>query len=281
MRIAVLIQLGIATSQFFGFNAVAYFFGLFFPIKEYLPNHLVGSLGNRNYLAVYMAMTIPMFIGWHKGIVLPFIALYLILSPSPASLAAILGGAFYFSYTRWGKPKEILFSLGLATVFSGMFTAIYVLSTGYHLWEFQALPRQLHLFFTTGNASNDVFQGDLGRFGMWITAASLMVKTIPGTILGFGPGAYWGRDYPLHSEYVMTLFYFGLIGLFMVLGYIYTTWRFLWQSKNVVLMTAFMIICIDCVANFPFEIATTGFMGMIILGLIERERINYAKLQDF
>ena len=39
-----------------------------------------------------------------------------------------------------------------------------------------------------------------------------------------------------------------------------------------VLLTSFLIICLDMIGNFPAEIASTAFMIIIVCGLIERER---------
>jgi len=280
IRIAIIMQVAISISQFLGFNPIAWILSQFIQVRQLTPTHLVGSIGNRNYLAAFVAFSIPMFIywkqlnifGWRMGAFLPFVAFMLIVCPSPGTVAAILGVTFYAAYSRTQSPGGIIPCLLIALIGAAGFTAVYVLYTGNHLNEFQALPGQLSQFFSQGKVDFDVFQGDLGRIGMWLMALGHLISSVPGMIFGFGPGAFWGREYPLHSEYMAVWFYYGLIGLFLMLGYLWSTWKFLWKSKDITLMTCFLIIFVEIGANHSFEIATTGMLGVIILGLIERER---------
>ena len=109
---------------------------------------------------------------------------------------------------------------------------------------------------------------------MWLTALGKLITSWPAMIFGFGPGAHWGKAYNLHNDYMSMWFSFGLVGLTMMIGYIYTTIRQLAKSKNMILLTSFIIICLDMTGNFPIHIATTAFLIIIICGLIERERLN-------
>jgi hypothetical protein len=280
IRIAVITQIIIAAPQHFKINPFVQLVGLFTPIVEKLPGHLVGTLGNRNYLAAFIAFSIPFFIGWrtfkigkvtvNPALIVIFIFLGFCLSPG--TLAAIMGMAFLLSYkfTFWKR----MITLSAASKVATIYAAIYILSTGYHLNEFQALPEQLRQIWATGKFNLDPFQGDVGRFAMWMTAISQLLTSWKTMVFGFGPAAAWGREYPIHGQYISVWFQYGLIGLAIVMGYIYTTFRFLDKGKHLILLTAVVIICLDMVANFPAEIATTSFMILIICGLIERERIK-------
>jgi len=155
-----------------------------------------------------------------------------------------------------------------------VYTAFYVLSTGNHLWEFQQLPEQLRTLMDTGLALVNPAQKDIGRFLMWQVAISKLCQHWSLMIFGFGPGAFWGRQYPIHGEYISVWFQWGLVGLAIVAGYIIHTWRFLIKRKDMLLTTSFLIICLDCIGNFPMQIASTGFLALIIMGLIERERLK-------
>jgi hypothetical protein len=274
LRIAVIMQVAISAFQFFGWSPVAWLFSFVIQVKQLLPHHLVGSIGNRNYLAAFAAFALPMFFIWRSGIFLPVLALLFLFCPSPATLAAIIGAAFWIAYRKTQAPGKILVYLSGAVLAGAGFTVLYVLTTGYHLNEFKDLPGQLGQFFSQGRVDFSPTQGDLGRFGMWLTALGHLISTPFGMVLGFGPGAFWGREYGLHSMYMATWFYFGLVGLFLLFGYIYTTWKFLWRLKDPILLTSFLIMCLEIVGDHSFEIATSGMMGVIILGLIERERLN-------
>jgi hypothetical protein len=78
----------------------------------------------------------------------------------------------------------------------------------------------------------------------------------------------------MHSQYMSVWFQFGLIGLGLMLGYIYSAYRYLSRSGNLILLTALVIAALDMIANFTGEIVSTAFMLVIIGGLIERKRLT-------
>jgi O-antigen ligase len=108
---------------------------------------------------------------------------------------------------------------------------------------------------------------------MWMLAGSKLLADPLALVFGFGPGAFWGRNYPLHSEYVSTLHQFGLIGITLMFGYIITTFRALVRRKDTVMLAAFVIIGLDMVGDFPVEVVTTAFLIIIVCALIERDRL--------
>jgi hypothetical protein len=280
IRIAVIIQILIAIPQHFKYNFFMIVMSYFVPVAEKLPGHLVGSLGNRNYLAAFIAFSVPMFIGWRtfkigKWSINPaLIAIFIFLGfcLSPGTLAAICGVGFLLSYNLpfWKR----LIALSVVSKICVAYAAAYILTTGYHLNEFQALPGQLREFWDTGKFTLNPFLGDVGRFAMWMTAFSQLITKWYTVVLGFGPASAWGRDYPIHGQYFSVWFQFGIIGLGLMLGYIYTTYRFLSKEKHLILLTSFVIICLDMIANFPGQIAPTAFLMVVIGGLIERKRLN-------
>ncbi len=280
IRIAVIVQILLSIPQPFGFNPTMMMLGLFTSVVEKLPGHLVGTLGNRNYLAAFIAISIPFFIGWRtfkiKGIsvnpAIICIMIFLGFCLSPGTLAAIIGLGFLFSFNL--PILKRLVALSAAMKVAVIFAVCYVFYTGNHLNEFTDLPRQLKEFLTTGNITVDPFQADVGRFAMWMMAISHLLKSWVFMVFGFGPSSFWGREYPIHGEYVSIWFQYGLIGLALMLGYIVTTYRFLAARKELLLLTSLVILCLDMVGNFPMEIATTAFLAIILAGLIERKRLK-------
>jgi hypothetical protein len=285
IRIAVLLQIAIAIPQYLGFNPVSWVLSLAVDTKEVQPGHLTGTIGNRNFLAAFIAISVPMFIGWRsftREIPAPswlkrpsswkirinpwlvIIAAVLFLAPSPGSLAAIIGLAVYF---RLGWKYAVL-----AIVVAIGFAAYYIVGMGVHLEEFKALPQQITELIQKGEISVDSGQHDLGRFGMWMVALGKLFTSWESVIFGFGPGATFGRRYPLHNEYMSMWFEFGLVGLTLMAGYIVTTIKGLVRAANPVLLTSFAIACLDMMGNYPMQIAPTAFLIIIVCGLIERER---------
>jgi len=280
IRIAVIIQIAISIPQAWGWNPVMELLSLVTTVREKLPGHLVGSLGNRNYLAAFIAMSVPFFIGWRtmkigKLTINPaLIVIFAFLGAcvSPGTVAAMAGLGFYLTFNY--SLKKRLIALSLISKVCVLYIMGYVLLTGNHLWEFQELPGQIRQFISTGNFQPDPFRDDIGRFQMWMMATSNLLHSWNLMVFGFGPAAAWGRNYPIHGQYISVWFHYGLVGLFFMLGYIVTTWRYLAKKKELALLTAFLIMCLDMVGNFPAGIATTAFMMIVICGLIERKRIN-------
>jgi hypothetical protein len=280
IRAAVIIQMIIAIPQAWGWSPVSELLGMFTTVKEKSPGHLVGTLGNRNYLAAFIAMAVPFFIGWRtfriwRVTVNPaLIVIFAFLGAcfSPGTLAAIMGMGFLMTYNLplW---KRII-GLSAASKVAVIFAAFYIFSTGNHLNEFQAFAGQFKELWSTGKVTLDPFQGDIGRFAMWMTAYSKLTASWNVMILGYGPAAFWGREYPMHSQYMSVWFQFGLIGLGLMLGYIYSAYRYLSRSGNLILLTALVIAALDMIANFTGEIVSTAFMLVIIGGLIERKRLT-------
>lgn len=283
IRIVVLIQVVIGILQYFGLNLVVEVLSYFTKVRADLP-HITGSLGNRNFMAAFVAMSLPVFANWKaveiKGVNVAVIALlaFLCLCLSPGTLAAIIGITVYYCYSRKLKhsPLYILLSVVVAVGFAGG----YILITGNHVNDFTLFGKQLEELRLTGNIITESAPGDIGRFGMWMTAAWHLIHYPFAFIFGFGPGAGWGKPYPLHSEYVSMWFQFGIVGFGMMIAYIVKTGKFLWKSGDATLLSALVIICLDMVGNFPMEVASTAFLIIIIAGLIERDRLRSIEVSE-
>ena len=278
IRTVVIIQAVLGSLQHFGINLVTDFLVQFVPVRADLPTHITGTLGNRNFMAAFIAMSIPMFASWKwaeiKGVNVSVIFLLAVLvgCMSPGTLAAIIGIAIYYTYSR--KIKHGFLYVLLSVVVAVGFAAGYILITGNHLNEFADFAIQWEQLQKTGDVLTDTSPGDIGRFAMWMLAGWQLAHNWFAFIFGFGPGAFWGRHYPLHGQYVSIWFQFGLVGMVLALGYIFTTLKWLWKSGDSVLLAAFAIICLDMAGNFPMEVASTAFLAIIIAGLIERDRLE-------
>ena len=277
IRTVIIIQAVLGTLQYFEIDLVIKIIGLFAPVRSELPGHIVGSIGNRNFLAILIAMSLPMFADWKwpvvKGINISVVLLFaiLLLCMSPGTLAAIIGMTIYYCHKHHVKHWALCI-LGSILV-SIAYAASYVLITGNHSNELLDIVPQFEQLREHGDILTNTAPGDLGRLAMWLLAGWKLAHDGFAFVFGFGPGAFWGRLYPVHSDYVSIFFQFGLIGFSMVASYLFLTLRRLFRSTDSVLFASFCILCIDMVANFPMEVASTGFMALIIAGLIERDRL--------
>jgi len=275
IRIAVVLQIVISVSQYLGFYLWDYLLSSIIVTAQTTENvgPFIGTLGNRDILGCFIGVSLPMFLSWKevkpyqnnliKALTVIVIAI-LLFSPSPGTAAALIGIGVYYSNKGW---KAIVIGF-LASL---IYVTIYAL-TSYHAANIVAAPAQFHGLISNGYA--DPMGDNEGRFWKWMTAASIIFTSPETVIFGSGPGAFWGRKYPLHNEYIQCWFELGLVGLILMLGYVVSTIKFLIKSKDMVLLSAFVIICIDAGANYPMHIATTAFLVCIIAGLIERKQIQ-------
>ena len=190
----------------------------------------IGTLGNPNFLGAYLAISLPFFFrrGWAWFIPVVLLSLYAANAMS-AIAAVIIGAAYYFGGWRGAI-------IGIVPA------GIYYLTIG-------------------GQSLNNE------RYDMWFDAARKVSASWQSLLFGYGQGVTWQIDNQLHSEFVATLFAYGVIGLSAMIGYITTIYR-----GHRILFTAFLILCINMIGNHPLHTVPTAILAVTIIGLIERER---------
>jgi len=179
IRISILVQLSLAWIQYFGFD----------PITFYLDGvksgggTTIGSLGNTNFLAAYVAIGAPFFLsGRWRWFLIPISLMLLVSNTTTAVLSAACGVGAYFGL------KWVVYLFGLSSLFP--------------------------IFLDEG-----VFI-ECPRWGWWSTALQDMVSVPSSLFVGFGPAADTGLKFPLHNEWLEMLYHFGIVGLVLVAGYI-------------------------------------------------------------
>jgi len=101
------------------------------------------------------------------------------------------------------------------------------------------------------------------RLRFWIQCLS----NVKHPIWGHGIGSSWGNIFYLHNEYLQVFWEFGGIALGLVCGYISTVYR-----GNRMLFSALCIAIVNCIGNYPMHLPPSGFLIIIIIGLIERDK---------
>lgn len=190
----------------------------------------VGTLGNQNFLAAFLAISLPFFFRDKWKLCLPIIVFALTITHTTTAIgAAIIGVIFYFYGWKWACagviPAGIIFAI---KYWGSLFTNARV-EYWKNAWESTSHSWQTLLF-------------------------------------GWGPGVTWQSGNTLHSEYVSTLFNFGLVGIIIMVGYICSV-----QKLNRLLLTAFVIACIDMVGNHALHTTPTAVLILVIMALMERE----------
>lgn len=232
--ISALIQAVIGFLQYYGVNLVAVVFSYFVNISAELPTRTpVGTLGNNNFLAAFLAVSLPFFFRRVWLWVLPFVLFSLFLcKTSTAGIAVIVGTVYYI-----GGWKLAVASIGLVSAY-------------FYFFDFA-----------------HIFQGD--RWDFWKDALVKLSGSWKTLVYGFGPGITWQIGNELHNEYVMAVWNYGLVGLTFLLGYIVTVYR-----EHKILFTSFLILCIDAVGNHVLHTVPTAVLAIVIIALIERERLE-------
>jgi hypothetical protein len=238
--VAALAQMALALCQLIGFDPILV--GLQFAFspgqaKSLLPGHLTGSLGNNNFLAAYLAISLPFFFRRNWFYAIPFIAFALYKSNTTSAVVPAILASVYFFHEKLTKRELYL----------GIFGGILVI-LAYAC--FQHTP-----FYENP------------RWKDWIAAIQQMIISPYPVILGMGPGAGWGKGYPMHNEWLQCFHQFGVIGLSLLAGYVLTVYR-----KNKMLFAAFIIAAINMFGNYSIHLAPSAFLIILITGLMEREK---------
>ncbi len=252
--ISALVQASLAWLQILGPDPVEHTVAMLTVwVKEAdLP---VGSTGNPNFLAAYLAISIPFFfrwgrrpergMGWYHGLFI-IIPLMLMLRTSAAVVAAAFGAAFFHRSSKYGI-FIMSFLIGAAAAFL-VFDGVRFWSSGYWI-------------------GND-------RFGWWTICLSQVMDSPGHFLFGRGPGTIWGGYFPVHNDYVTILHQFGLTALWLLLGFIaFANW------KNRILGSVFVAGLVNMLGNYPLHLSPCALNLIIAFGLAERERMT-AVIQD-
>ena len=262
--VAAIIQTATALLQCLGVDIVQKGLSLIAPAKSSIGDRaFVGWLGNPNYLAAFLAMSIPFLFRKWWCFALPLIVSALVLShTSAAAVSAGIGMAAFSAYLYKNEKltgREFMLSLTLASLWVVWYAFLFHPS----IVQVAGSPAAgSPLAGTPAESGANLVRGDI-----WAYALSQVTSTWSGFSLGLGPGAAWKYNYPLHSEWVTLFHQFGVIGIVLAAGYLLTAPR-----KNAYLFPAFIIGIINMAGNATLHIPVTAFLICMIAGLLERER---------
>lgn len=240
--VSALVQAALVVSQGLGYDVVIT------ALKLYKPNifntltrehHvLFGSLGNPNFLAAWLAVTVSFFFRARWKWCIPLIALVLLATKSEIAIISAVAAAAVFS-RKW----YILLILPACAV-------------GYLIWR-----QGGSLDFTT-------YAGT--RWENWCSAWNKMVVpslTAPQPKLFFGVG-YGGiePDSPIHNEYLNLCFRWGAVPLVLVLGFLWNLPR-----KNPIFAAALAALLVNSLGSYPMRIPPIAYFACALFGFMQRE----------
>ncbi len=238
--ISAIIQAALGILQALGFDPIFDIARNLVTVNSELPSDAaVGTLGNNNFLAAFVAISLPFFFRRRWFYALPLLVVCLIFTKTTTAFIAAIVGTVYFFYPQIKSIKLEVFVL-VCFVAAGA-----VISYAFFYHPFAENP----------------------RFDYWLNGLQQVAQSWQTILIGFGPTAEWKIGDKLHSEYVMALFNFGVIGLALLMGYIITICR-----TNRILFTAFIILCIDAIGNHVLHTIPTALLAITICSLIEHEK---------
>lgn len=219
----------------------------------HIKDRLVGFLGNKNILGCYLAICLPLFrVKFKKLLPLIIIGLF-VARASMALIAGFTGLLFYEIFITYQSKDIRKFNTMIKVIGSCIIIAI--------------------IFFIFIDRPN------FDRIAIWKQTITHQVnwKCIIGQGLGKFQnlkvldkyGIWW--DNP-HNEYLQIYFELGIIGLTLLLGYFITLFkRFLKHiiPLTILLMSCIIVILVNSLGMFPFQIAPTAFLAITFIALLE------------
>ena len=211
-------------------GAVQYFYG----------NKIAfATLGNPNFLAAFLAISMPFFYRKKWWMAIPLIAATLLMTHTSMAIGAcLIGTGLYF--------------FGWKGALAGVVPGIAYFA----------------LFKTPASF--------LDRWNYWTDAIQKISNSWQTVLFGVGPGIYWQPGNQLHSEYVYLLFNLGLVGIVLAGAYIYNTIKIIPDRQ---IFASFSIILIDGFGNHLFHTAPTAMLAIIIFALMNRDAANTGRNQ--
>ena len=211
------------------------------------PVHIVGWLGNTNILGAYLAFCLLLFRVYFKKFIL-FILAGLIVTRSTTAVIAAFSGLMCFEFFTAKDYKKLI--------------KLFLISIGV-----------LILFFVFIEKTDNL------RFEVW---RKLLAQTFNWRcLIGQGLGRFQNLrivhqntvwDNP-HNEYLNIYFELGIVGLVFVFGYLLGLFRRFLKyktDKSILLFSCIMVVLVESLGMFPFQVATTAFLAITYFALLEK-----------
>ena len=236
-------QMAIALVQsFFGYDPYTEILNLVVATQNRLtPTTPMGTMGNNNFMAGYLAMSFPFFLRKKWVYALPILVLTIYLCKTSTAIAAFGCAAAYY---LWGIKKYRWYLAGAAFCFS----------VGYVL-------------VTEGGIGQTLLQND--RWLFWRHATEQITSDWWSVLFGKGLGGNTGFPFPLHNEWVQTTFHLGLVGIGIVVWFFATI-----RTGNRLLVASVIAIMVECLGSHPMHLVPSAILILCVLALAARDGLE-------
>ena len=248
ISIAGLIQALWCICNFFGIEPYYEIFNLFgkkLLFERYQAGQGIGALGNTMLSGAFIALCAPSLFRPKWAYIVPIYLLGIITTNSLMSLATLVGIILYYFYSKYVQLKFLPY-FGLIIVCSCF------IFFGFPEYGYFTDNDRLKLWTVSLNNIHNWFIGNgLGNFP----------NEIPNIIL---MDANQSKPMHAHSEYVESIYAFGVIGIAPIVYFFYQSIK---KTNNIILLSAIFGIAINCFGNFTFHIAPLAMLSLTYLSL--------------
>lgn len=264
--ISAMLQVILGLLQAQGIDPYFYSLQLFFTASHKLdPNVVIGTLGNPNFIAAYIAISLPFFFRKPWVWFTPFIIWQLwTLNTSGAVYAALSGSAVYFTPIKLNKKTVFLnnfsrrYGPSILAIIIGVIYTIHGEKTEGVVSGF---------FLGKDELGKIAFVEPRSRWEYWLNTLERVFRHWYTILIGYGPGAKTAFRFPIHNEWLEYWYQFGLpaigAGCAFIIGM---------RKQNKILFAALIVAAVNCLANYPLHLAPSAMLILIIMGLLEREK---------
>lgn len=222
-------------------------------VRQTVKDRLVGFLGNKNILGCYLAMCLPLFRVRFKYLIPLIIIGLFVARASMAFIAGFSGLVFYEVFmiiqNRDFRRLKVMVSVITICVIIAILFFAFVDRPNFdrvEIWR-KTVIQQF-------NWRSIIGQG-MGKF------QDLRVVDKYGIV--------W--DNP-HNEYLQIYFELGIIGIILLSGYFIDLFRRFLRFRTpltIILMSCVIVVLVNSIGMFPFQIAPTAFLGITYIALLE------------
>jgi O-antigen ligase len=232
-----LANVGLMILQYFGIDPI------FKPIAGY-EGYYPGFMPNNNLTSGLLAICLPAFLRYRWALLLPMVFLGLILAKTTGGALAAVAGLIVWLNIKFPRTYlTIIVLIGLV----------------------------LFLVFVDN-------PGIAARLEVWMIG---LKESINHPLLGAGIG-HWKTVFnmPLainnlrwttpHNEFIQAYFEMGVFAVVIIMGYLVSVTR-RFRNINTMFIAAFAVIVVNSLVNFPFHIATTAYIAVTWIALMDKE----------
>ena len=256
---------------------------------------LVGFMGIKAICGMFNAICLPMAMFFSPMFALPVLfALY--LSESSCAIASVVAVIIFLAYK---KSKKLAYILLIPLFIIGAFYVSNDSKSGMmnervNMWKValkDALQRPIigmgldsfrnvgelkpFLYFRSTRDNSCLKMNYIQETGKWRTPPGFDLTPRPDGVPLLDP---W--DNP-HNTYLSILYEFGLVGLLIILALLWDVFkRFIYCNNDKVIFTifaSFLVYLISSVGQFPFHLARTGHLAVILLACFYKLTDNEIK----